>query len=875
MNIVRWLRARLRVLFQKHKLDAEMDEEMRSHIEMRTQANIAAGMGAEEALRDARRRFGWGESIKEECRDQRGVRWVEDVIQDIRYGLRGMRGDAGASLFVIVIAGLGIGGASTVFNLVNALVLRPLPFHDAGRLVWIGNGENARTQAEHYADLQEQNQSFTDLAGWFAYYGKGDRELTGAGEPERLTSVPVTGNFFAVLGVEPAIGRSFTKEECQGNYSTPPAILLSHSFWRRRFASDPGVVGRKLTLDNDPAVVVGVLPASFDFASVFAPGIAIDAFIPWPVTGKGKPNGNTMAIVGRLKPGVTVQSAQAEFDVLAKQLNSQNPKRNPIHPMMAPLQQHVDGQMRPALVVLMCAVGAVMLIVCANLSHLQLARMGKRQKEMSIRAALGAGRFRLLRQMLTEGVTLSCCSAALGFLLAFAGTRELAHLNAFNLPLLASVRVDGSTFAFTLLVAVASGVLFGLAPALQIKGNNIREGLHDAGRESSGGSRNGRFRDGLVVSELGLACVLLVAAGLLIQSFLRVLDVNLGFRPERAASLRIDPSFRIATLVRQNSFIDDALHRVRAVPGITAAGITDVLPLRGDRSWQVSGQGQGHEKDQYHEAFIRVVSDGYFAALGIPLKAGREYTESDRGTSEPVVIVNETFARALWPGQDAIGQMITQDGGRRVIGVVGDVHHGNPESPAGLEMYIPMRQTGDYQEMELVVRTALPSTSLAAGIRTALRPIDPNLPVSEFQTLQDLVDKVVSPRRFVAMLLAGFAGFALLVASLGIYALISYSVNRRTREIGIRMALGADKWLVQQEVLTKTLRLAVVGVALGTLASFALTRWIGSLLFGTTTTDPAVFSGVILLLCAIALVAGYVPARRASRIDPMIALRNE
>jgi predicted permease len=875
MNIARWLRARLCALFQKRKLDSEMDEEMRSHIEMRTQANIAAGMGAEQALRDARQRFGQGDSIKEECRDQRGIRWVEDVIQDIRYGLRGMRGDAGSSLFVILIAGLGIGGASTVFNLVNALVLRPLPFHDAGQLVWIGNAENYRAQAEHYTDLREQNHSFTDLAGWFVYYGKGDRELTGAGEPERLTSVPVTENFFAVLGVEPAIGRSFTKEECQGDYFAPPAMMLSHSFWRRRFASDPTVVGRKLTLDNQPAVVVGVLPASFDFASVFAPGIAIDAFIPWPVTGKNKPNGNTMALVGRLKPGVTVKSAQAEFDVLAKQLNTQYPKRNPIHPTMAPLQQHVDGQMRPALVVLMCAVGAVMLIVCANLSHLQLARMGKRQKEMSIRAALGAGRFRLLRQMLTEGVTLSCCSAALGFLLTVAGTRELANLNAFNLPLLASVSVDGSTFAFTLLVAVASGVLFGLAPALQIKGNNIRDGLQDAGRESSGGSRNGRFRDGLVVSEIALACVLLVAAGLLIHSFLRVLDVNLGFRPERAASLRIDPSFRIATAARQNSFIDDVLHGVRALPGITAAGITDVLPLRGDRSWQVSVKGQGHEKDQYQEAFIRVVSDGYFAALGIPLKAGREYTEFDRATSEPVVMINETFARALWPGQDPIGQMITQDGGRRVIGVVGDVHHGNPETPAGLEMYMPIRQTGDYSDMELVVRTALPPATLAASIQTALRPLDPNLPVSEFQTLQGLVDNVVSPRRFVAVLLAGFAGFALLVASLGIYALISYSVNRRTREIGIRMALGADKWLVQRDVLIKTLQLALVGVAVGTLASFALTRWIGSLLFGTTATDPIVFTGVILILCAIALAAGYIPARRASRIDPMIALRND
>jgi predicted permease len=417
-----------------------------------------------------------------------------------------------------------------------------------------------------------------------------------------------------------------------------------------------------------------------------------------------------------------------------------------------------------------------------------------------------------------------------------AGTRALAHLNAFNLPLLESIRVDGRTLAFTLLAAVASGVLFGLAPALQVSAYNLREGLQDAGRESSGSSRHGWFRDGLVISEFALACVLLVGAALLIQSFLRVLDVNLGFQPERAAASRIDPSFRISSFAQLNSFIDDVLHRTRSVPGIAAAGITDVLPLGGDRAWQVSGKGQIYEKGHHPEAFIRVVSDGYFEALGIPLKSGSEFTESDRAWSDPVVVVNETLARTLWPGQNPVGQIVTQDGGRRVVGVVGDVHHGGPERSGGSEMYLPMRQTADYPEMELVVRTALPPASLAADIRTALRPIDANLPVNTFQTLQDLVDKAVSPRRFLVMLLGGFAGFALLLALLGIYALISYSVNQRTREIAIRMALGASERLVQQEVLLKTLRLALTGVAIGTLASFALTEWIESLLFATTPT---------------------------------------
>jgi predicted permease len=857
------------------KRNNDLERELRSDLELEEEEQRERGLSSEDARYAALRAFGNPTLIREQTHATWSWSWLESLAGDLKYGFRGMRRNVGSTLFAILIVGLGIGGASTVFSVVNALLLRPLPFRDPGQLVWISNGENYSTQAEHYSDLRAQNQSFSDLAGWSGAYSAGDEELTGTGEPERLTSVPVTENFFSLLGVDPAFGRSFTREESQGKYSAPPATLLSYSFWRRRFRSDPNVVGQKLMLNNQPVMVVGILPASFDFASVFAAGTPIDLFVPWPLTDNTKPAGNTMEIVGRLKPGATVDGAQAEFTVLAKQLDSQHPERNPIHPRLVPLEQHVSGQVRPALVVLMCAVGAVMLIVCANLAHLQMARMGTRQKEMAIRAALGAGRFRLLRQLLTESVTLSCCGAALGLLLAVAGTRGLAHLNTFNLPLLASVRVDGSTLAFTLLAAVASGVLFGLGPALQVPAYERREGLKDGGRESSGNRRHGWFRDGLVVSQFALACVLLVGAALLIQSFLRVLDVNLGFHPERAAALRIDPGVRLSSLAQQDSFIDDMLHRARGIPGITAAGISDVLPLDGDRSWQVSGKGQVYDKDHHPEAFIRVVSDGYFQALGIPVKSGRAFTESDRASSEPVAVVNETLARTLWPGQDAVGQVLTQDGGRRVVGVVGDVHHGGPESLGGAEMYLPMRQTGDYAAMRLVVRTALPPDSLAAGIRTALRPIDPNLPVTEFQALQGLVDKVVSPRRFLVLLLSGFAGFALLLASLGIYALISYSVNQRTKEIGIRMALGASSGLVRRGVLAQTLRLALAGVALGTLSSFALSKWIESLLFSTTPANPAVFLGVSSLLCAVALVAAYFPARRASRIEPLQALRTE
>ena len=418
------------------KRNADLERELQSDLALEEEEHRERGLSSEESRHAALRAFGNPTLIREQTQATWSWSWLESLVSDLKYGFRGMRRNPGSTIFAILIVGLGIGGASTVFSVVNALLLRPLPFRDPGQLVWISNAENYSTQAEHFVDLRAQNQSFSDLAGWSGVYNAGDKELTGTGEPERLTSVPVTENLFSLLGVEPAIGRLFTREESQGKYSAPPAMLLSDSFWRRRFAADPNVVGQKLTLNNQPVTVVGVLPASFDFASVFAPGTPIDVFIPWPLTDNTKPAGNTMAIVGRLKPGATVEGAQAEFTVLAKHLVSQHPDRNPVQPRLVPLEQHVSGQVRPALVVLMCAVGVVMLIVCANLSHLQMARMGTRQKEMAVRAALGAGRFRLLRQVLTESVTLSCCGAALGLLLAVAGTRGFSHLHAFNLPLL-------------------------------------------------------------------------------------------------------------------------------------------------------------------------------------------------------------------------------------------------------------------------------------------------------------------------------------------------------------------------------------------------------------------------------------------------------
>ncbi len=872
-----WKRFRRRLLYclGQGERNRTLREEMEFHIASMIDELIAQGMEEPGARSAAYRKFGNMTKQSEEARSIWIARWIGDLAQDLLHSFRGMRRDAGFTAFTILIAGLGIGAVSTVFSVVNAMLLRPLPFRDPARLVWMTNAHFNSTQAEHFADLRELNRSFSDLAGWSGFYYPGDRQLTGAGEPERLTSVPVTGNLFSLLGVEPALGRSFTAAECRGRYSAPPAMILSYSFWRRRFDSDPTVLGRTLTLNNRPSTIVGVMPASFDFAGIFDPARPVDIFIPWPLGDKAKPSGNTMKVVGRLKPGQTVAGAQAELASLAKQLTLQHPERNPLVPTLMPLARHVSGPASPALFVLSCAVSLVMLLVCANLSNLQLARLGARQKEMAVRAALGAGRSRLLRQMLTESVALSCCGALVGLVLAIAATRGLSHLHAFILPLLDTVRVDVRALLFTLLAAAAAGMLFGLLPALRVTALSLPTTLQDAGRRSTGARRHALLRDSLVVAELAFACVLLVGAGLLIRSFFRVLDVNLGFQPQRAAALRIDPSFPLPSLSRQNSFIDDVLRRARSVPGIVAAGITDTLPLRDDRSWSAGAVGQIYGKRHPPpEPFVRVVTDGYFQAAGIPLRSGRDFTAADRASDERVVVINQTLARTLWPDRNPLGQMITTDGGRRVVGVVADVRHTALEQPGGAEMYLPMRQTADYAAMQLVVRSALPAGSLAAGLRKALRPLDPNLPVREFVTFEDLVDKAVSPRRFLLMLLTGFAAFALILASLGIYAVISFSVSQRAQELGIRMALGASPRNLQFRFVFRTIELAALGLAVGLAASRVLSSALSSLLFGVTAGDPFTFLAIAALLTAVAALAAYIPARRASRVDPMAALRS-
>jgi putative ABC transport system permease protein len=814
---------------------------------------------------------------------------MESIWQDLRYGARMLANNPGFTLIAVLTLALGIGANTAVFSVVNALLLRPLPFREPGRLVWIASGAGkpssglaaaegnlsaVTTQVGNFSDWRGLNQSFEDLAAYFAFFDYGSYTLTGSGEPERLRGVGVSQNFLDLLGVKPAIGRNFEDDECVWNGKE--AALLSHSFWTTRFGSDPGIVGQSITLNNKPTTVVGVLPASFDFGSIFSPGSRIDLLLPFPICEQTNRWGNTLAVGGRLKPGVTLQGAQAEFDVIAPQVQGQHPERNSNGAVLSSLQERISGRLRPAFVVLLCAVGCVLLIACSNLSNLLLARATSRRKEIAIRVALGADRSRLIRQMMTESLLLAGCGAALGLPLAFVATRTLAATRAISIPLLQTVGIDGTALIFTLVAALVTGLLFGIAPALQVSRWDVHESLKEASRGSSEGGRSAFIRGTLVVSEMALACVLLIGAGLLIKSFIRLLEVDPGFRPEQTASWRIEPGDKYQTPAQKDALYDRLARSVEAIPGVESVGLTDALPLGRNRSWGIAAKGQTYTPGTYPDAFPRLIDPGYIRTMKIPLRDGREFTTHDTADSQKVLVINETMARQLWPDRDAVGQIALN--GRQelqVVGVVGDVRHGAVEQQAGLEMYFPMAQNRDWNSMDLVVRAKLPIESLVPGVRAALRNVDPDLPNSDFQTLEQLVDQAISPRRFVTVLLGGFSFLALILASLGIYGVISYSVNQRTNEIGIRIALGAQTLAVLKLILGQGVKLALIGLGIGLAAAFALTRVMSSLLFGVRATDPMTFAGIALLLTGVALLACYIPARRATKVDPMVALRDE
>jgi predicted permease len=878
MSMLREAMERVRSFFQKPQRDSELDAEMAAHLELATEENVQQGMPADEARRLAMIRFGGVTQAKEQQREARGLPWLDVLMQDVRFTLRTLGRDRGFTVIAVIILGLGIGANITVFSVVNTILLRPLPFPNPQQLVRIltknlTGGESSMTySADATQEFQRLNRSFASVSGYYAFSGPDNLKLGGGAQPTPVTGLNVAGNFFETLGVEPGLGRLFTAEECLHN--SRPVVLLSHAFWKRQYRGNQGIVGQVIDLNKTPVTVIGVLPASFDFGSVFSPGFKVDMYGP-VIYDDIRDEGNTMALIGRLKPGVSVAQAQAEADLLfpALHFSVKHPEYGGGYTgKLLQLKDYVSGKLRRSLIMLWCAVGMILLIVCVNLSNLLLARGAARSKEFAMRTALGAARGRLVRQLLTESLMLSLAGALFGLGLAFAITAYLAHQGTIALPLLSSVRIDGAALAWTLLVGVAAAVFFGLAPSLRISNSNLQEALKDSGHGSSGGKMHEGLRSMLIVSEIALACVLLVGAGLLLRSFLRILDVDLGFEPSRAASIALDYDDKGDAARR---IWQEVLRRTQAIPGVEAVGISDNLPMSRNRSWEIKAKGQNYRPGELKDTFVYIVSPGYLKAIGMHLSQGRDISWEDLDKQEGVVIINETVARSLWPGQDPIGQLAQVPADVRVIGVVADVHESSVEGNPGWQMYLSgaASQFGP-EGAQLVIRSKVPPESLASSVMSTLRDINPAQPAVEFRPIQRLVDHVVSPRRFFVLLVGVFAALGLILASLGIYGVISYSVTQRTQEIGIRMALGASQARVQVGVIGKTLMLASIGIATGTVASFMLANLMASLLFGTAARDGDTFLGMILLLLLVSVVAGYIPARRASRIHPMIALRN-
>ena len=864
-------------LLRSDRLEQELDQELRFHFEQQVADNVRAGMTEPQARRAVRLVFGGLNQVKEDCRESRGTMWVTSVAQDIRFTLRTLRRDRAFTIVAVLILALGIGANIAVFSVVDTILLRPLPFLDAQRLVWIAgnNGTGALSdttfRVDAYEEIQRQSQSFTEMTAYVPFFATSDAKLTGLGEPRVLPGVWVAGNFFHMLGVRPQLGRLFTPEESVKGGR--PAVLLSHSFWQRQFAGNPAIVGQAITLDNHPVTVVGVLPAGFDFGGAFHPGVKADIFTP-VVMDNIRNWGHMLSIIGLLKPGVTVAQAQAEADVVYPQIIAAHPEwMTDLAVKITGLKDHVSGTLRRSLIVLWCAVGLILLIVCANLSNLLLARAAARGKEFAMRSALGAKRSRLIRQLLTESLVLSSLGAALGLTIAYAITSYLAHQGSIALPLLSSARVDASALVWTLLIACIATLFFAIVPTLRMSRGNLQDSLKDSGHGASAGRKHERMRAALVISEIALACVLLVGAGLLLRSFLRVLDVDLGFEPSHASAIKVDFNDD-GKPARRGAILKEMLRRVSAIPGIEAAGISDKLPLDRNRSWELRAKGRSYPKDANHDAFVYIVTPGYLDAMGMHLRSGRDFNWADTPTSQPVILINEAAARRDWPGQDPLGREAEGigDGVTRVVGVISDVHDSSVEEAANPEVFVPVTQ-GSPEGGELVLRSKLPPGALAGSVMSTLRSMNPGQPATEFRPIQQLVDHAVSPRRFFVLLVGVFAGLGLLLASLGIYGVISYSVTQQTQEIGIRMALGATQARVQLRVISKTLKLALIGIAVGVVASFGIAALISSLLFATAPTDPLTFACMILLLVTVALIAGYLPARRASRIDPIVALR--
>ncbi|MBW3552673.1 MAG: ABC transporter permease [Gemmatimonadetes bacterium] len=803
------------------------------------------------------------------------------ILQDGVFALRALRRSPGFVLFTAIVIGLGVGAATAVFSVLKPLVLAPLPFEEPEELVWIANeadpGESSlsavTSRSGNLRDFRERSRSFEGITGYNAFFEQAAYTLTGTGEPARLVGLGVAHDFLEVLGVRPLHGRGFVEEE--GQWGGPRAVILTHGFWRGRFEADPGIVGRAIILNDLPRTVVGVLPATFDFPSIFTPGKHVDFLVPFPISAETDRWGNTLSMVGRLRPGVSAGEAQADLDAVIANLEREQPERWGLGAEVTPLQAHIAGPFRAALLLLATAAATLLLIVCVNVSNLMLARSPGRAREVAVRKAFGATRTRVARQLMLEALGISLAGAAFGAALAWGATSLVARTAGIQVPLLHAVRVDGWALAFAAGVAVLTGLLIGLVPALQVTEGGEASVLREASRGSSAGRGARRLRETLVVAEVSLACVLLVAGGLLVRSFRAVLEVDLGFDPANAVAWQLNPSDDFESRAEESAFYAVLTERVVSLPGVEAVGLIDALPLGRNRTWGFSVVGVPDEEDTDDPVFPHMIDPGYLEAMRIPLVAGRNVASHDTDQSPPVMLMNESGARRVFGDEDPLGRRIRLGGSEEweVVGIVQDVRHVSPETGPGIQMYMPMAQLKDFSTMDMVVRSRLPTEQVAAAVSATIAEVDPAMPTREFWTMSSRVQRAVSARRFTLGVLSAFGAAALLLAGLGIYGVLAQSVAERRAEIGIRMALGASTPAVVRSVMGRTLVLAAGGIAVGAVLSLGSTRLLGSLLYGVSATDPATFLGMALILLLVAAVAGGLPAARAARTRGVRVLR--
>jgi len=876
----------LKLAVRPRAVEQDVDEELLFHLEMRAARYEREGLSPAEARAAAEREFGDVGRVREECvrigheRERKMKRFLlwDALVQDVRYALRMLRQAPGFALVAVLTLALGIGATTSIFSVVRGVLLRPLPFAAPERLVRMWQASPSQNQARgevsplDFADWKARQRSFEDLGTWWYVEGMSGSNLSGDGEPQRLPAAFVSDGFFSTLGVAPLLGRALLPGEHLPGHNA--VAVLSHGLWQRRFGGDRGILGRTLTIDEVPTTVVGVMPAGFDF-----PSERVDLWLSDSrISESGIPRLRQVrwqSVVARLKPGVSLEAARSEMNGVARQFAEEYPATNvqTTGVTVLPLHEAVTGDVRVGLMVLLGAVGFLLLIACVNVANLMLTRATARERELAVRAALGAGPGRLVGQLLTESLVLALLGGAFGVLLAVWGTELLVAFSVKQLPRLREVRVDGAVLAFAMGATLFTGVLFGLLPAWRARSPQLAPVLKAAGRGMTG-TGGARLRGALVVAEVALAVVLMAGAGLSVRSLMSLLSVEPGFRPEGAVVV----SFSSSPGARPKAqYLAEVLERVREVPGVQVAGTAKNLPLEGSGEpapLVLAGQPAESAADAPRVRHLHVSND-YFRAMGIPLLRGRAFTPQDMGNAPPVLMVNEAFVRRFFPGEDAVGQGIQWDDTvAPIVGVVGDVRQESLSEPAPPLVYVHVLQN-TRSSVNLVVRGQGAPLQLAAAVRQAIWSVNPDQTITRITTLEEVVGGSVARPRLIASLLGLFAVLALVLGAVGIYGVLAYTVGQRQREIGVRLALGARPAEVLSMVLRSGMRLAGLGVALGVAGALALSQVMGSILYGVAPHDPLTFGGVAVVLLGVALAACLVPARRAMRVDPAVSLRAE